>query len=41
MRYSVDDIVRRVRVFLDMDRESGDLISLDDASALSLEAIIR
>ena len=41
MRYSVDDIVRKVRVFLDMDRESGDLISLDDASALSIEEIIR
>ena len=41
MRYSVDDIVRRVRVLLDYDRDSDALIALDDATALSIEGIIR
>jgi len=41
MRYTTDEIVERVRVLLDHARESGELFMLDDADALSIDAIIR
>jgi hypothetical protein len=41
MRYTTNEIVERVRVLLDHARESGELFALDDADALSIDAIIR
>ena len=41
MKHNVDELTERVRVVIDHAKESGELFALDDADALSIDAIIR
>ncbi len=41
MKYSVNDLTERVRVWMDYNRDGSELVALDDADALSVDTIIR